>query len=147
MSETVSSMGETSKVVVWGSLYNLRTDTNWYHHQSVTKLQAWFHDNDVLSCKTWIVAKSGIWLARPPSGAQQPQDSSPILSKVLQVLHSQQAVIPSHSQSGQCPGRLEARSETCSALSLKPKQDYFIFLTLWYTYIYTHTQTYIYIYN
>ena len=30
----------------------------------------------------------------------------------------------SHSQSGQCPGRLEARSEACSALSLKPKQDY-----------------------
>ena len=31
-------------------------------------------------------------------------------------------------QSGQCPGRLEARSEACSALSLRPKQDYlFIF--------------------
>ena len=30
---------------------------------------------------------------------------------VLPVLHSQQAVTPSHSQSGQCPGRLEARSE------------------------------------
>ena len=30
----------------------------------------------------------------------------------------------SHSQSGQCPGRLEARSEACFALSLKPKQDY-----------------------
>ena len=29
-----------------------------------------------------------------------------------------------NSQSGQCPGRLEARSEACSALSLKPKQDY-----------------------
>ena len=28
-----------------------------------------------------------------------------------------------HSQSGQCPGRLEARSEACSAWSLKPKQD------------------------
>ena len=28
----------------------------------------------------------------------------------------------SHSQSGQCPGRLEARSEACSALSLKAKQ-------------------------
>ena len=30
----------------------------------------------------------------------------------------------SHSQSVQCPRRLEARSEDCSALSLKPKQDY-----------------------
>ena len=29
-----------------------------------------------------------------------------------------------HSQSGQCPGSLEARSEACSALSLKPEQDY-----------------------
>ena len=72
----------------------------------------------VLSCKTWNVAKPGAPLARPPSGAQQSQDCSPILPK----LHSQQAVTPSHSQSGQCPGRLEARSEACSALSLKPKQ-------------------------
>ena len=30
----------------------------------------------------------------------------------------------SHSQSGQCPGKLEAKSEACSAVSLKPKQDY-----------------------
>ena len=29
-----------------------------------------------------------------------------------------------HSQPGLCPGRLEARSEACSALSLKPEQDY-----------------------
>ena len=34
----------------------------------------------------------------------------------------------SHSQS-HSPGRLEARSEACSALSLKPKQDYLISLT------------------
>ena len=63
-------------------------------------------------------------MARPPPGSQQSQDSAPILSMVLHVLHSQQAVTPSHSQSGQCPGRLEARSEICSALSLKPIQDY-----------------------
>ena len=37
----------------------------------------------VLSCKTWNVVKPGAWLASPPSGAQQSQDSSPILSKVL----------------------------------------------------------------
>ena len=78
----------------------------------------------VLSYKTWNVAKPGAWLARPPSGAQQSQDSSPTISMVLQVLHSQLVVTHSHSQSGQCPGRLEARSEACSALSLKPKQDY-----------------------
>ena len=50
----------------------------------------------VLSCKTWNVAKPGAWLARPPSGAQQSQDFSPILSVVLKVLHSQWAV--THSQ-------------------------------------------------
>ena len=76
----------------------------------------------ILSYKTWNVAKPEAWLARPPSGAQQSQDSSPTISMVLQVLHSQLAVTPSHSQSRQCPGRLEARSEACSALSLKPKQ-------------------------
>ena len=75
----------------------------------------------VLSCKTWNVAKLGAWLARPPPGAQQSQASSPILPMVGQVLHSEQAVTYSHSQSGQCPGSLEARSVACSALSLKPK--------------------------
>ena len=62
----------------------------------------------VLSCKTWNVAGAwglvGAWLARPPLGVQGPQDSSLILSKVLQVLHSQQAV--THSQ-----GSVEARSK------------------------------------
>ena len=29
-----------------------------------------------------------------------------------------------HSQSGWCPNRLETSSEACSALSLKPRQDY-----------------------
>ena len=84
----------------------------------------------VLPCKTWNVVKPGPWLARPPPGAQQPQSFPPILSVVLQVLHSQQTVTPSHSQSGQCPDRLEARSEACSALSLKPTQDYLISLTV-----------------
>ena len=78
----------------------------------------------VFSCKTWNTVKPGSWLARPPPGSQQSQDFPPILSKVLWVLHSQQVVTPSHSQLGQCPGRLEARSEACSALSLKPKRDY-----------------------
>ena len=42
------------------------------------------------------------------------------------------AVSPSHSQSGQCPGKLEARSQACSALSLKLKQDYlFTFFNRW----------------
>ena len=84
----------------------------------------------VLSCKTWNVAGAwglvGAWLARPPLGVQGPQDSSLILSKVLQVLHSAH----SYSQSGYCPHRLEARSETCTALSLRPKQDYFLKISL-----------------
>ena len=78
----------------------------------------------VFSCKTWNIVKPGSWLARPPPGSQQSQDFSPMLCKVLRVLHSQQAVTPTHSQLGQCPGRLEARSEACSALSLKPKRGY-----------------------
>ena len=49
----------------------------------------------VLSWKTWNVAKPGAWLARPTPGSQQSQDSSPVLSLVLQVLHSQQVVTPS----------------------------------------------------
>ena len=42
------------------------------------------------------------------------------------------AVNPSHSQSWQCPGKLEARSQACSALSLKLKQDYLLtFFNRW----------------
>lgn len=41
----------------------------------------------VLLCKNpWNVVKPGALLARPPPGSQQSQDSSPILSMVLQVL-------------------------------------------------------------
>ena len=47
-----------------------------------------------------------------------------VSSMVQQVLHSQQAATPSHPQLGQNPGSLEARSEACSVLPLKPKQDY-----------------------
>ena len=84
----------------------------------------------VLSCKTWNVVKTGASVATPLFRAsQQSQDLSLTLSMVLQVLHSQQVAIHNHSQLRQCPGRLEARSEACSALSLKPKQDYLISLT------------------
>ena len=40
------SVGETSKTVPI-SIYNPRTDSNGYIHQSGTKLQAWFQDNAV----------------------------------------------------------------------------------------------------
>ena len=116
-------LGETSKTAVWASAYNPRTVANRHHHQSVTKLQLWFHVNTVLLHNTWNVVNPGAWLVRPPPGAQQSQDFSPILSMVLQILHTMQAVTHRYSQSGQYPGRLEARSETCSALSLKPKLD------------------------
>ena len=77
----------------------------------------------VLSCKIWNVAKLRAWFARPTPRAQQSQDSSPLLSKVCKsCTHSRDSL--SHSQSGQCPGWLEERSEACSALSLKSKQDY-----------------------
>ena len=78
----------------------------------------------VLSYKDWNVVKPGAWLARAPPGAQESQDLSPILSMRLALTAG------SHSQSGQCPGRLEARSEAYSVLSLKPKQDYLISLTV-----------------
>ena len=99
----------------------------------MSKLQLWFHVNAVLFCKSWNVVKSWEWLARPPPGAQRSQGSSPILSKVLQILHSQQAVTPSHSQSEQSPGRLEAGSEACTALSLKPKTRLLHFPNKWAT--------------
>ena len=89
----------------------------------MTKLQLWFHVNTVLLHKTWNVVNPGAWLVRPPPGAQQSQDFSPISSMVLHILHTMQAVTRRYSQSGQCPGRLEARSEACSASSLKPKLD------------------------
>ena len=49
----------------------------------------------VLSYKTWNAAKPGAWLARPPPVSQQSQNFFPVLSMVLQVLHSQRAVTPS----------------------------------------------------
>ena len=78
----------------------------------------------VLLHKTWHVAKPGLGWLSPLQGFNNLKIPPPIISLVLQILHSQQAVTHSHSQSGQYPDRLEARSEACSALSLKPKQDY-----------------------
>ena len=86
------SVGETSKTVLILT-YNPRTDSNGYIHQSGTKLQAWFQDNAVgFAMENWNMAKPGAWLARPPPGAQLSQDSSPILSMGLQVLHSQRSL-------------------------------------------------------
>ena len=46
----------------------------------------------MLMRKTWNVFKPGAWLASSPPEAQQSQDSSPVLSMVLQGLHPPQAV-------------------------------------------------------
>ena len=77
----------------------------------------------VLPCKTRNVDKPWSWLARPLPGDQQSQDSFPSLSMV-QDLHSQQAV---RALTVREASRLfGSRSEACSALSLKPKQDYLL---------------------
>ena len=96
--------------------------TNWHHHHPVSKLHLWFPVYAVcFVMEAWNVVKPGAWLARPPPGAQPFQGLSPVLSLVLKpCAHSRQS---GHSQWGQCPGRLEAGSGICSALSLKPKQD------------------------
>ena len=70
--------------------------------------------------KLGMLLRPRAWLARPPPGPQQFQDSLPVLSMVLKVLHSHQAVWALTVRTG--PGRVEARSEACSALSLKPKK-------------------------
>ena len=108
--------------------FNPRIFTNWYHHQSVTNCSSGFMLMlFVLLCKTWNTDKPGAWLARsslPPPPPPQSQDFCPHL---IYGAASLALKAGSHSQSlpvGQCPGRLEARSEACSALSLKPKQDY-----------------------
>ena len=60
------------------------------------------------------------WLARLPPGLKNLKISPPSYLRCCKACIS----AGSRSQSGQCPGRLEARSEACSALSLQPKQDY-----------------------
>ena len=67
------------------------------------------------------------WPNSPPS---QGSTISRFLPRLIFGAASPALTAGSHSQSGQCPGRLEARSEACFALSLKPKQDYLISLTI-----------------
>ena len=72
----------------------------------------------VLSCNTWNVAKPG---------ASRGSTIVRFLPYLIYGAASLALIAGSHSQSGHCPCRLEVRSEDCSALSLKPKQDYFFF--------------------
>ena len=115
------STGETSKSAVLGFsviipgyklISSINLSANWRPSLKVILF--------VLSCKAWNSGKPGAWLTRGPAEAQQFQDMSAIF------LDSEQ------SQSGPWPGRLEVRSESCSALSLKPKADHlFNFLKNW----------------
>ena len=94
--------------------YNPRMQTDliinlWANHTSGLMLMLF-----VLPCKIWYIVKSGAWLLRPPPGAQQSQDFSP---SYLWCSHSRQW---GHSQSVQCPDRFLAKSEVCSAWTLKP---------------------------
>ena len=73
----------------------------------------------VLLCKTWNVAKPGACLV-----GQAPSRVSTISRFLPHLIYGTTGLAmtaDSHSKSGQCPGMLEARSEACFALSLKPK--------------------------
>ena len=114
------------------SIYNPRIDSNRYIHQSGTKLQAWFQDNAVDFAMENVECGEAWGLV-----SQAPSRGSAVSGFLPHLIYDAAslaltAVNPSHSQSGQCPGSLEARSQACSALSLKPKQDYlFTFFNRW----------------
>ena len=74
----------------------------------------------VLACETWTVAKAGTWLPWPPPGLNNLKAPPPSSLRCCRSFTpSRQSLTATPS-----PDRLEARSEVCSALSLKPKQDY-----------------------
>ena len=68
----------------------------------------------MLMCKTWNVVKPRALLSSPPPGTQQSQDSSLILSVVLQVLNSQLAV--THSQESVQGGEKQGQRPTLLCL-------------------------------
>ena len=106
----VHSVGETSKIAVrilllipgWSPTGI--TSNPWANCSSDFMLIMF-----VLCCKTWNVTKPGAWLARPLQGLNNLKIYPPFYLWCCKSCT--QAVTPSHSQSGQCPGRLEARSE------------------------------------
>ena len=67
-------------------------------------------------------AKPGAWLARAPAKAEQSQDLCPILSMLLQALHSQKTV-RTFTLRAVC---MQVRSKVRGTQSfvLKPKRDY-----------------------
>ena len=78
----------------------------------------------VLSCKNWMLLSLGLGCPGPLQGHNHLKILPPsYIWCCKSCTHSRQLLSVS-SPSGQCPGRLEVRSEAYSALSLKPNQDY-----------------------
>ena len=67
-------------------------------------------------------AKPRAWLARAPAKAEQSQDLSPILSTMLQALHSQETVRTFTLRAVCMQVRSKVRGMHCFVL--KPRQDY-----------------------
>ena len=103
-----------------------------YIHQSGTKMQAWFQDNAVdFAMENLECGEACGLVGKAPSRVSTVSGFLPHFIYDAANL-ALTAVNPSHSQSWQCPGKLEARSQACSALSLKLKQDYlFTFFNRW----------------
>ena len=78
----------------------------------------------VLSCKNWMLLSLGLGCPGPLPGHNNLKIPPPsYIWCCKSCTHSRQLFTVS-SPYGQCPGRLEVRSEAYSALSLKPNQDY-----------------------
>ena len=108
----------------FGSAYNPRTQTTsssiCEHIAGLVSCSCCF----ALSCKTWMLLSLGLL-------GQSPSKGSAIFGAArLAFPAGRQSAQDSHALSEQCPGRSEATQGACYALSLKPKQDCLIFLTV-----------------
>ena len=84
-------------------------------HAGILNLWAHSSSGSTFVLQNLAVDKPGTWLPRTLPGAPQ-------VSRFLP--HLCLWCCRPHTHSRQHPGRLEARSEACSALPLKPQQDY-----------------------
>ena len=127
-SQYIRSMGEISRLQFGISTYNPRMQT-----ESVTNLWASCSSDFTSMCKTWNVVGPRAWLTAHLQHLSNLKfhPLPPVLSWCCRPCAQSSYC---HSESGQCPGRLEARSAAHSAWSLKPKQDYLISLTINPTY-------------
>ena len=86
-------------------------------------LQLWFRVNMVYFLITLGMLLSPGLVDQTPSGVQSLKI---VLSLNYGAVSLALLATSGHSQSGRCPGMLEAKSENRSALSLKLKQDYLL---------------------